>query len=406
VRVTDVKLLAADEDLRAAHTLFRGAMHVKPADDEAWAFARTTFPRGRTFGGYVDGRLTGMTMSFPMPLAVPGGALLPCAAVTRVGVRVGSTRRGVLTAVMREQLTALAGAGEPLAALRASEYPIYGRFGYGVATRGVGLRFDPRRASAHPGAPAGGAVRVVEQSELSRVLPALYARMGAHRPGMFDRSADYWRIVVDNPLDDKFLTAVVHTGPDGDDGYVLYYPQENNSPEEPFGTAVQVQDLHAANPVAEAALWRFLMGIDLTNQVRAWQRPVDEVRRLRLLLADPRVASSGVEDDELWLRLVDVPAALAARSWAGSEPVLLGVRDAQLPGNAGTYRIAPDGVSRVEREPALECDVAVLARLYLGDVSASELAATGWLTVRDAAAVAAADALFGTSAVAWCGTFF
>ena len=405
--MTDVKNLADDEALRAAHGLFRVSLHVKPADDAGWAFARTTFPPGRTFGGYVDGTLAGCTMSFPMHTTVPGGAALPTAAVTRVGVRADHTRRGVLSALMREQLAAVAADGEPLAALRASEYPIYGRFGYGVTSRGVDVQLDPRKVSLHPAAPRTGEVRMISKPEFGAVLPVVYERIGARRPGMFRRSQMWWHVGLDRPDDQRHVLAAVHTGADGDDGFVVYTLEENHEGDSPWGTAVQIEDLHAADAAATTALWRFVLGIDMINRVRAWQRPLDEP--LHLLVADPReVATKGVFD-ELWLRVVDVPAALSARSWAGSDAmddVVLGVRDALLPSNGGSYRITPDGVSRVDKAPQVECDVAVLGRLYLGDVAPSVLAATGWLTATDPAALRAADALFATGVTPWCGTFF
>ncbi len=402
--MTDVKIIADDAELRAAHRIFRAALHVRPADDKAWEFARTTFPPGRTFGGYVDGSLAGCAMSFPMPMTVPGGAVVPAAAVTRVGVRADRRRRGVLTAVMREQLAAIAADGEPLAALRASEYPIYGRFGYGVTSRGVDVRIDPRRAAFHPAAPAGGEVRMIGKEELAAVLPGVYERIGARRAGMLHRSELFWHLALDRPDDERNFLAAVHTGPDGDDGYVLYVSEENPEGDSPFGTGLQIEDLHAADVAATAALWRFVLDVDLTNRVRAWQRPIDEP--LPLLLADPRVLSGRPADDELWLRVVDVDAALSARSWAGSEAVTLGVHDALLPANSGSYRITPDGVSRVHDAPQLRCDVGTLGRLYLGDVAPSALAATGWLTAPDPAALPAADALFATPTPPWCGTFF
>ncbi|HEY0641018.1 MAG TPA: GNAT family N-acetyltransferase [Pseudonocardiaceae bacterium] len=400
----DVKTVADDDELRATHSLFRGALHAPPADDAGWAHVRGGFLPGRTFGGYLGGTLAGCTMSFPMRMAVPGGALLPSAAVTRVGVRADFTRRGVLTALMREQLTAIAADGEPLASLRASQYPIYGRFGYGVATRGMDLTVDPRRARPHPGAPPRGDLRLVPKAELSAVLPGVYDRIGVHRPGMLERTSDWWAVNLDRPGDTGHAVAAVHTGPGGDDGYVYYRPEENHTEDDPWGTALRVADLHAANPAALAALWRYLLGVDMTNLVGAMLRPLDEP--VDLLLADPRVVARRSVGDEAWLRLVDVPAALTARSWAGSEAVTVAVRDELLPANAGTYRVSPDGVGRTDDEPALTCDVSVLARLYLGDVTPSALAHTGWLTARDPAVLPTADRLFATGVVPWSGTFF
>lgn len=398
----DVKVLA-EEDHRAAHALFRTAIHQVPADESGWSRAAPTFLPGRVFGAYADGTLIGTAMSLPMPMTVPGGNALPSAAVSRVGVRADHTRRGALTALMREQLAAVAAAGEPLASLRASEYPIYGRFGYGVATRARNVEMDPRGTRLHRGAPATGQVRMLEPDELATVLPPVYERIGGRRPGWLRRPDFWWNFILSRPSD-RLPQAAVHTSPDGADGLVVYHVSHNPTPTEPWGIQLQVDELFAADAAATAALWRFVLGVDFTNLVRAWLRPVDEP--LELLLEDPRRCRTVSIQDEAWLRLVDVPTALAARSWAGDDAVDVGVRDTLLPANTGVYRITPDGVFRVDAAPELECDVAVLARMYLGDVAPSTLAATGWLAVPDPSALPRADALVATGQVPWSGTFF
>ena len=142
------------------------------------------------------------------------------------------------------------------------------------------------------------------------------------------------------------VIVAAHTGPDGDDGFVAATAGKGDI----AGRALQVEDLHAGGPAAEAALWRFLLDVDLISEVTAWARPLDE--RLDLLLADPRdLTVTGVED-ELWLRLVDVPAALAARGFADAPPVLLGVHDPFLEANAGVYRIAGGTAERVDPSAA------------------------------------------------------
>ena len=197
----------------------------------------------------------------------------------------------------------------------------------------------------------------------------------------------------------------MHTGLDGDDGFVVATPGDGGFGRRPL----LVQDLHADGTAALAALWRFLLEVDLSGEVTAWGRPLDEP--LELLLADPRDVTVGGVDDELWLRLVDVPAALAARGWGEADPVLLGVHDPFLPDNAGVYRIARGTAERVEPlggpvAPQLECDVGGLAMAYLGDRRPADLAATGWWTAHDPDALRRADAAFATPVVPWCGTMF
>jgi predicted acetyltransferase len=132
--------------------------------------------------------------------------------------------------------------------------------------------------------------------------------------------------------------------------------------------------------------------------------PVDE--NVQLLLADPRKCETPNIDDDLWLRLVDVPAALAARTYGDADPVVLSVIDAFLPENSGSYLVSRDGVSRTSEPAAFTVDVDVLAMMYLGAWKASDLAAAGRMRVNDAEALARADKLFASDTIAWCGTGF
>jgi predicted acetyltransferase len=153
--------------------------------------------------------------------------------------------------------------------------------------------------------------------------------------------------------------------------------------------------------VAFGALWRYLLGVDLVARIEAAGRPVDEP--VELLLTDPRACQTTSVSDEQWLRLVDVPAALAARSYLG-EAVAVEVIDPLLGHNCGTYRVAADGVRRTGEPAQLRLDVAALADIYLGTWRPSALAQAGLAEVRDPAALAAADRLFAAPAVPWCGT--
>ncbi len=332
--------------------------------------------------------------------------MLDTAAVTQVGVRADHTRRGLLSALMRAQLDDLLTRGEVLAALRASEARIYGRFGYGVATRARQVRVRRTGRGLRPAAPVGGSVRLLAPHEFASVSAAVHDRIVLGRPGMITRGETWWRPPAERAQRDKrSVIAAVHTGQAGEDGFVVATAARGDLATRPL----EVEDLHADGVCAAAALWRFLLDVDLIAEVSAWGRPLDEP--LDLLLADPRDLTVAGVEDEVWLRLVDVPAALAARAFGDAGPVLLGVHDPMLDNNAGVYRIAGGTAERVEPlggpvAPQLECDVAALAMAYLGDRRPAELAATGWWTVHDPAALERADAAFATNVVPWCGTMF
>jgi predicted acetyltransferase len=394
-------------ELRAAHELFAATIHRAPFDDAGWAVVASSYSPGRTLGVHVDGALVATATSFASELAVPGGAVLPMAAVTRVGVRADHTRRGLLTAMMRAQLDDVAARGEPLVSLRASEARIYGRFGYGVATRGRQVRVTARRTPFRADAPQGGTVRLLERTEIVPVLQKVHARIALRRPGGMTRTDGWWATAVRRRVDVEraHLLAAVHTGADGDDGFAVAVLAGPPGAER----ALDVPDLHAADGGATAALWRFLLGVDLIDTVKADLRPLDEP--LELLLADPRACAVTGNADETWLRIVDVPGALAARGYGAAGPVLLGVHDGLREPNSGVYRIADGSAERVgplggSVAPQLECTVAGLAMAYLGDRRPSELVATGWWTASDAAAVPPADAAFATAGTPWCGTYF
>lgn len=402
----DVRFLEPDQ-LRAAHSLFAATIHRGPAEDERWPQVALSYSPGRTVGVHHGSTLVATAMSFPSRLVVPGGAVLPMAAVTRVGVRADHTRRGLLSAMMRAQLDDVAARGEPVATLRASEARIYGRFGYGVATRGRDVTVRVKRPAWRPDAPQGGSVRLLDRDEIVPTLQKVHEAVALARSGSMTRRDSWWWSMIGRRIEDReAVLAAVHTGAHGDDGFAVAFRGESHGFAE---QTLELADLHAADVEATAGLWRFMLDVDLVGFVHAELRPLDEP--LELLLADPRACAVTSQHDETWLRLVDVPAALAARSYGAAEPVLIAVHDPLLEKNAGVYRIAGDGAERVGPlggpvMPQLECDVAALAMAYLGDRTPSQLVATGWWRAHDGAAIGRADAAFATAVAPWCGTYF
>ena len=408
--VTSPRVRALEPDgFRPATDLFRASLHLPPLGDQEWGRRGGRHVPGRTFGSFDDvaGReeLVGTAMSFPSRVTVPGGAVLPTAAVSLVGVRADRTRRGHLSALMRVQLDDARARGDVLATLTASETGIYGRFGYGVASRARSVRLRAG-AELHGRAPGGGSVRIPAPDRLRDDVVAVYDRLAPSRVGAMARPEGWWRGFLEDPLaPQEFQGVAVHAGPDGlDDGYLVWGTESGAAGE---GDRLRVLDLQAEGAGAATDLWRYLLHVDLAGDITARRRPLDE--DLSLLLTDPR--RFRVEDvaDEVWMRLLDVPAALAARGWGEAAPVLLRVHDRLLPQNDGLLRIDPSDPKPVEDggvAPELECDADALAMAYLGDRRPSELVDAGWWTAHDGAAVERADALFATPAPPWCGTFF
>ncbi|NIH80500.1 GNAT family N-acetyltransferase [Amycolatopsis viridis] len=395
----EIRALAAGEE-RAAFEVLGRALHVT-VTDELWRRRAASFPAERRFGAFTGEQVVGVAGSFAARLAVPGGKTLPAAAVDGVAVRADHTRRGVLTALMAAQLADCGRRGDVLATLHASEATIYGRFGYGAATRGKTVRITP--TAFRDDAPAGGTVRLLTTAEARELLPGLYAEMGLTRPGMIERPEVWWAHARERLIGEHQVA--VHTGPRGDDGFVLYRTEARRTFDHPNrGAALVVQDLHATNTAAAAGLWRFLLRVDLVSEVHAPGRPLDEPAGA--MLTDPRACAVTGVDDDTWLRLVDVPAALAARSWGPGEPVVIEVTDPQLPGNTGRYRLSPTGTRSTTAAADLRVTPETLAMLYLGDARPSTLAAIGRIDVADPAALPHADTLFVTAVPPWCGTGF
>lgn len=395
-----VRLLRPDEH-RAANELFRAALHVAAPTDEEWERGQRIYQPGRTLGAF-DTELIGTARSFDAELTVPGGKHVATAAVTGVGVRADRTRRGVLTAMMGNQLQELAARGVPTAVLYPTEGTIYGRYGYGLATRTRGYQVDRWRAVLREEVPAGGEIELLTLEPAIERLPEIYAGLPRTRPGAMTRPAYWW------PAFEQWLrrsktpvSTAVHRGPDGPDGFVVY-TVDRSGQKDP--DTLEVLFLHSASSEAFAGLWRFLLGVDLVDTISVSDRPLDEP--IELLFTDPtRCLPAGGRDHVAWLRLVDVPAALAAREYQG-DPVVIEVSDPLLEANSGRYLVSPEGVVPTGEPAGLRLGVDALAMLYLGTWRASALAGTGRVQAVDAKAVATADELFRSDVSAWCNTFF
>jgi predicted acetyltransferase len=291
--------------------------------------------------------------------------------------------------------------GEPLAILWASESQIYGRFGYGLAAPSTAMDAERSAFVLRDDAGPRGSVRLVEIDEAAELFPPIHERLRTERAGMLSRTDDWWRL--DRLADPEHwrhgagpLTCALLEIEGEAAGYAVY----RVTPKWEQGTArgsVRVDEAFGTSPEATAEIWRFLFGIDLVERVR-WGR-VDT--GLFLMVADPRRLHLTLSDG-LWLRLVDVEAALRARTFADGEPVVLEVADSFLPQNAGRWSIGGGSAERADADPDIALDVADLAAAYLGAFSFEQLAAAGRATELRPGGVARATALFRTALPPFC----
>jgi predicted acetyltransferase len=388
-----------DEVVQSLRTV-EGAFGSEPEESDIER-AKKTMPSDRAFIAWDGDRIAGTGASFPFSLTIPGGEL-PCAGVTWVGVLPTHRRRGVLREMMRFQLDDVRRRGEPIAALWASESVIYGRFGYGIAAPMHELKALKTNFTFRDDPGPVGSVRVVTREEARELYPPVYERIRARRAGMIARDETWWwevRLGVwPGPSGSGPRVYVVYERDGAVEGYAFYRIRQKWDDSVPQGT-VLVIEVMGETQTATRELWRFLFSIDLTTQVDA--EITDPAAGLWLGVADPRRLRVGLGDG-LWLRLVDVEAALAARAWPG-DGIVIEVRDEFCPWNEGRYRL---GEGRVDAEPDLALAVADLASLYLGGISAYDLANAGRLDERTDGAIARAEALFRTPLPPFCPEVF
>jgi predicted acetyltransferase len=330
-------------------------------------------------------------------LAVPG-ALVPTGHVTFVGVAATYRRRGLLTRMMRRQFADMRAAGEPLALLWASEGRIYQRFGYGMATQRARIQAEMRevRVTAEH---RGGRLREGTPADLRDSLAKIFEGLLPDRPGWSDRAPHMWDYRLADPESARSgateLRALVHEGDGGPDGYALWAGVEHW---ENYGSRAElrVRELVAANPVAYAALWNHLLTMDLARTVNMWLAAVDEP--IQYMVDEPRRLGLSVGDG-LWVRLLDVPAALAARRYLTPVELTLDVSDPVIAENNGRFRLSgsPDAATCTpSSEPAdLWVSVNALASAYLGGASLVTLADAGLVRELRPGALAAASVAFG-----------
>ncbi len=389
--------------LAVTERAFGGDVHPDDASRE-----RQVFEPERSLAAVDGGQVVATAAMFTFAMTVPGGPA-PVAGVTSVGVLPAHRRRGLLTGLMDRQLRGLHDEGrEPAAALWASEASIYGRFGYGLAS----ITYEVTVHRGEGGLPAGAhepRLRAAAPEEVREHLGRVYQAAAPDRPGFFARDDRWWDYRLADPDHRRGpwarRLAVVAADPAGPVGYALYRPRLEFTDGLAAGQ-VQVEEVVATTLPGQLALWRFLLGLDLMATVRATVAADDPVL---LLLADPRRARPARRDN-LWVRLVDVDRALAARRYAVDVDVVVEVSDARCRWNARRWRLAggPHGAtcSATDDRADLACDVQALGAAYLGGTSLSALAVAGLVEERTPGALAVTSAAFGAARAAYCPMVF
>jgi predicted acetyltransferase len=388
--------VSTPEDRDAIMRLMRAAFHDVP-DPEMDEIGQSLTEPERALVVADGDQIVAHAEALTRDLTVPGN-VIPAAHVTGVGVAATHRRRRLLTRLMHRQLRDIYDARqEPVAVLWASETPIYPRFGYGLAAERLSMEINNTEAKIV--AARVGRLRSAEPPALRAELTKVYEQLRPSRPGWSSRDERWWTWrLADTPPrrgGAAELRAVVHETESGPDGYAVWRAKSEWVADSPRGE-VWVTEVAATNPAAYASLWEFLLGIDLTRTTKYSFAAVDEP--LRHLVRDPRALGARLVDG-LWVRVLDVGAALSARRYAAGVDLVIDVTDPILGENTGRWRLTGDtstaSCARIDAAPDLSCAVTDLGAVYLGGPSWAALASAGRVREHRPGALAAASAAFG-----------
>ena len=350
------------------------------------------FEPERTLAAFDGDRIVGSAIAYSFRLTVPGGDV-PAAGVSAVAVLPSHRRRGILSALMARQIADVLGRGDPVAALFASESAIYQRYGYGpaVAEQRYVINCRVARLRGRPEV----ALRIAEPKTAVHEMAEVYEAVRPSRPGMISRPAGWWDLAVRDPEFARGgrspLLSLIAEDDSGPRGYALYATKDDWDADGIADGGMVVHELFSTDPAAYAALWADLLSRDLITTARTYRRPIDD--SLPFLLTESRQVRTR-QSDGLWIRLVDLPAALAARRYLRPVDLIIEVTDTLVPANAGRWRLravaaertwqaAAAGEATCDRttaDPDVALDVSALGAAYLGGTRLSALAGAGQVT--------------------------
>jgi predicted acetyltransferase len=369
----------------------------------------------RNLAAFEAGRIVGTFRSWATELTVPGLAQIKASAVTGVGVLPTHRRRGILSAMAAAEHDAARARGELVAILYAAEYGIYGRFGYGPGLTTATWTLDARTTGFHPIRGDAGTLELIEPDTAGEATArTVFEESRRRRPGEVWRRPITWLADFGRggtgwgPAWKGFV--VIHRDDAGSiDGFARYHVEERWEQRLPRNVLL-LDDLHALTDAAYAALWRFVGSMDWVATVKAERRSPAEP--LPWLLTNARAAVPSDVGEGMWVKLLDLAAALEARTYERTGSLVLEIVEHDGPKGERRTRLlleaSPDGAraAATDRSPELTVDASAIGAAYLGGSRLHEaVLAHGWDEHRPGA-LAMADALFATLDPPMATTFF
>jgi predicted acetyltransferase len=396
--------------LRALLTVDESVFGEDFTDEEITSPAFGVVDDDRTFLAWDGDQPVGMSANFTLDVSVPGGTA-PTAGVTFIGVLPTHRRRGVMSAMLNKLHDDGLSRGEPIAALWAAETPIYPRFGYGVASKRLGLSI-PRSFGTISEAPSDTslALRMVDPVDDFEQTNAIYNAVRSRRGGMPALDARWHARHVWDPASKREGSGRLHTVLVGDEagvrGFLRYSFKPVWTSALSDGT-LNIQRMMATDAAAYAELWRFAINFDLSTTVAWWNAPSDDP--IQVWLDQPRHATRQIED-QMYVRILDLPGAVAARTYSSDVDVVVEVSDRHIAANAGRWRLTagPHGASAVRSTASadLSLDIRTLGAAYLGGPAIEEHAAADWVTENTPGSVAALGSAFHAAIAPYCPFVF
>ena len=369
-------------------------------DPVTHAFADAIFDHRRTLATFDRGKIVGTYVSFPTSLTMPGQTSIDANAISGITVMPTHRNRGVLRTAITTDLTAAKERGDAVAILLASEFPIYGRFGFGVATEASEIELDTRGLKFLHDAPPGS-IEVLSSADALPFCKDVFSRARRDLVGAIDRHEVVWDRMFGFLPDReewkfKGFIAVSSDASGKPDGFVRYSAGDQWVNSRPL-VELTVTELTAATPQAHLRLWHYLATMAWVAKVITKESTVDD--DLALLVADGRAVHRKSRVDHTWARALDVEKLLTTRAYEGSDKLVFTVTD-DLGFAAGTYCLdaTPDGSSckRVRTKPDLTLTVHDLSSLAFGGFSVEAAARVGRVVSHRPGTARRFDRLFRT----------